>query len=687
MTKKTVNILDCTLRDGSYIIDYQFTIEDTYMISLGLERAGFRLIEVGHGTGLGSSRAGKGRACATDEEYLQAARAALRGSDAKFGMFFIPGIGKMEELQMAADYGMNFVRIGTNITEIEQAKPYIEKAKALGLMVSSNLMKSYAVSADEFIRRAKLADEFGADVITIVDSAGGMLPDDVREYVLRLSDATDKQVGFHGHNNLQLAIINTLEAIKAGATVVDSSLQGMGRSAGNAQTEVLVMVLAKLGYHTGIDLFKTMDIGKRLIRPAMSRDQGVDDISLVSGIAQFHSSFSQIIYAAAQKYELDPRVLIMEVSKVNRINVTPELAEKIALRISENLKGKAFHAAAVTVDVSAITSKEAKDAIAHARSIANEITSQSKKTGKESIFTITISRNGRTSFPFIRQSASLVIGNVEASDLNVAADLIKTLDGSINWLLLDECSASLRESGLENKICKSLFTWYSEERVLRSSIWAILSQNRPNGTVLLLSDKENADILKLSLNRSGISAMTVVDICGKTARTGKSRLVSLNQWKKILPRIGTIVSYGAEYTSELKQEHVSFLQDKTAIYVVRSHAFPMSFWEAIFERKLSVYRVDTRSSFAAELSLVVETKKMTDVMGSSELYGATLVAGGVIGARGSIIVDSIKKPSRVIGIADGQGGLLAPEEEGLYQTLKERIQAELLERIFLSEGD
>ena len=103
---------------------------------------------------------------------------------------------------MAADYGMGFVRIGTNITEIEQAKPYIEKSRELGMTVSSNLMKSYAVSIDEFVRLAKMADQFGANIISVVDSAGGMFPEDVREYVLRLKDVTDRTVGFHGHNNI-----------------------------------------------------------------------------------------------------------------------------------------------------------------------------------------------------------------------------------------------------------------------------------------------------------------------------------------------------------------------------------------------------------------------------------------------------------------------------------------------------
>ncbi len=96
---KKVSILDCTLRDGSYLIDNQFTAEDTYIICTGLGRAGFEFIEVGFGTGMGSSKTGKGKAAASDEENLKAANSALKNSKTKFGMFFIPGIGKTEDLE------------------------------------------------------------------------------------------------------------------------------------------------------------------------------------------------------------------------------------------------------------------------------------------------------------------------------------------------------------------------------------------------------------------------------------------------------------------------------------------------------------------------------------------------------------------------------------------------------------
>lgn len=685
MEKESVDILDCTLRDGSYLIDYQFTAEDTYIICLGLQRAGFRLIEIGHGTGLGSSEAGKGMAAATDEEYLKAAKSAVEGSEAKFGMFFIPGIGKMEDLKMAAEFGMGFVRIGTNVTEIDKAKPYIEKAKEFGMEVASNLMKSYAVSLDEFVRLAKKADKFGADVITVVDSAGGMLPHEVREYVLRLRDVTDRGIGFHGHNNLQLAIANTLEAVKAGARIVDSSLQGMGRSAGNAQTEVLAMVLEKLGYCTGLDTYKAMDIGERIIKPMMTREQGVDDISLVSGIAQFHSSFYNTVCDAAKKYQIDPRRLIIEVSEIDRVNITKELAEATALRIKNNMQERISDSTSITINTNAVRGKESRTLEDRVRLISNEIISQSKKTGKESVFSITVSKIGQTSFPFIRQSSSFVIGNAEVSDLHEVAFLIKSLDGNIKWLLLDESCSQLRKSGFDKDIQKSIFTWYSEARVLHLSICTILSQKIHEGTVLILSDEENANLMKLSLKQQGISITTSWEIKQNTGEIHKLGLNENDNSKKLLGQICAVVSFGIEYTSELTDEYMPFLVKNITIYLATPHIFETSFWNAALKKGITICRIDARAAFAAEISLVIETKKMIDVMGSKLLSGIPVVAGGIIGSRGSVVVDSAKNPTRVIGLADGLGGLLRTEEEIPFKAVKEKIREQLIKNLYKKE--
>lgn len=328
---KNLKILECTLRDGSYAIDYQFTAEDTAKISKALEDVGFEYIEVGHGVGLGASEAGRGVARETDETYLKVTAETL--TKAKFGMFFIPWVAEKRHLEMASHYGMDFVRIGTHPAEIDKAKEFIFQAKKLGIEVHLNFMKTYAVPFDVFIESALIVDKWGVDVLCVVDSAGCMMPDEVGRYIKTLKEKVKAKVGFHGHNNLQLVVANALSAIENGVDFIDSSLRGMGRSAGNVQTEILLGLFEKIGHKTGIDLYKTMDIAENLLIPLMKRPQGMSDIEVISGLARFHSYFFPLFNEIAKKHNIDVRKLIVEVCQQEVIKPSRDLIEKEAKKL------------------------------------------------------------------------------------------------------------------------------------------------------------------------------------------------------------------------------------------------------------------------------------------------------------------------------------------------------------------
>lgn len=326
-----MRILETTLRDGSYAIGFRFTASDTAIIAAALEKAGFDLIEIGHGVGLHASESGKGVAAETDEAYLGAAAEVL--TKAKFGMFCIPGIARLEDIDMAAEYGMGFIRIGTNVTEIEGSKEFIARAKKHGMFVSANFMKSYALEPAKFAEKAKLTQDFGSDVLCIVDSAGGMLRHDLEGYFHAVQTVCDIPLGFHGHNNLGLAVAHTLRALELGAVIADSSLQGLGRSAGNAPTELLVVALKRMGIDLGIDPLMVMDIGEKYIRPLLRR-RGLRSLDIVAGYSQFHSSYMGTIRHYSSRYRIDPRKLIMGVCAHDKVNAPPKLVESVAQRIN-----------------------------------------------------------------------------------------------------------------------------------------------------------------------------------------------------------------------------------------------------------------------------------------------------------------------------------------------------------------
>ena len=327
-------ILECTLRDGSYRIDFQFTEDDTRIIAAALERVGFDMIEVGHGVGLGATESGKGVAAESDEIYMKATAETL--STAEWGMFCIPGIASLRHIDLAAEYEMSFIRIGVNIENYIDAFSFIEKAKYHGMYVCTNFMKSYVTDPDTFARFAIEVENAGTDLVYIVDSAGGMLPREVERYVSAIrSQSETLAIGFHGHNNLGMAVANCLSAVEHGATIVDSSLQGFGRSAGNAPTEQLLCALIRAGYDLGIEPIAVMDCGELYIQPRIS-SKGHSSIDVVAGLAQFHSSYMKLIEIYSNRYQVDPRHLIIAICNRDRTEASESLVEAEAERLAED---------------------------------------------------------------------------------------------------------------------------------------------------------------------------------------------------------------------------------------------------------------------------------------------------------------------------------------------------------------
>ena len=339
LSGKKVELLECTLRDGSYAVDFKFTENDTVALAEVLSNLGFRWIEVGHGVGLGAAVAGKGTMPASDDRLIQSAKRAA--PSAQIGSFFIPGIGTADQLKSARDSGLDFVRIGYNAPEIEDAFSYLVLAKSLGLKVCLNFMKTYGISAGTFGEKARAGEEAGADVVYCVDSAGSMFPDDVRAYMSEARERCKHELGFHGHSNLQFAVANAVEAVRSGATFIDTTLYGLGRSAGNVPTEIAVAVFDNLGVETGINLFEVMDAAEEFMGPLISQMQLYDMMSVAMGCSQFHSSFLPKVAAAARKHGVELRRLVVAMGKLDPVNLDDEMLNRVAASLPKANGAKA----------------------------------------------------------------------------------------------------------------------------------------------------------------------------------------------------------------------------------------------------------------------------------------------------------------------------------------------------------
>ena len=328
-----MQILECTIRDGGYAIDFQWPPGEIEQIVRGLSDAGFQYIEVGHGLGLGASRTSIPAQCSDAE--MAALAVAARGAS-KIGAFFIPGVGTVDDLRQFRDAGGDFVRVGTDVSKSESSWEFVALAASLGFKVFYNFMKSYAAQPFELLQRAIPIVEHGATTVSVVDSAGGMLPNQVAAYVEILKAGLDAEIGFHGHNNLLLANANSLAAVQAGASVIDTTLLGMGRGGGNAQTETMLVVLEKAGYPTGINPLQVARIAEQFISAKPTRLKGANELELIYGFALFHSGFTKRVQDVAAAHGIPYQDLILEVSRYAKENPSQALIEEVASQLQQS---------------------------------------------------------------------------------------------------------------------------------------------------------------------------------------------------------------------------------------------------------------------------------------------------------------------------------------------------------------
>jgi 4-hydroxy-2-oxovalerate aldolase len=328
--QRTICLTDCTLRDGSYQNNFGFTAEDTAMLSARLDKAGFPEIEVGHGLGLmGALRVGCA-AAATDAEYIDAARGAVK--HAKLGIFAIPGIATAESVVDAARRGIDILKVGVVAGKVDHGEAMVKLCQDNGVVPYVFFMQSSLVSAEVLADNAATAAKWGCSRVYVVDSAGFMMPHDVSNYVSALRARANIAVGFHGHNNLHMAMANVVAAIVAGADSIDCTLRGLGRSSGNAQTEAVALVLSRLGYRTGIDILAVIqaadeDIGTRF------PGYGNEGIDLAIGFAGLHSRFVDDVNRIAEEHYIQPIDLLLAVGErrqaTDRIEILIEIARSV----------------------------------------------------------------------------------------------------------------------------------------------------------------------------------------------------------------------------------------------------------------------------------------------------------------------------------------------------------------------
>ncbi|WP_340701560.1 4-hydroxy-2-oxovalerate aldolase [Brevibacillus borstelensis] len=331
--KREILVTEVALRDGSHSINHQFTVEQVVRVARALDEANVPFIEVSHGDGLAGSSLQYGLSRTNEMELIEAAVSVCK--QATIGVLLLPGIGTIKDLNAAAKLGVGMARIATHSTEADISAQHIARSKELGLLTVGFLMMAHMAPPAKLAEQAKLMESYGADVVYIVDSAGALLPDQVAERVRALKESLEVPVGFHAHNNLSLAMANTLAAIKEGATRIDGSVRCLGAGAGNTQTEVFVAVMERMGIHTGIDLYKMMDLAEDIVAPLIQVPQEITRNSLVLGYAGVYSSFRLHAERAAKRFGIDSRDILIELGARKAVGGQEDMIIDVAAEIAK----------------------------------------------------------------------------------------------------------------------------------------------------------------------------------------------------------------------------------------------------------------------------------------------------------------------------------------------------------------
>lgn len=244
MFRPQIKVLDCTVRDGGLINNWQFSDDFVRKVFLALSHAGVDYMEIGYKSSeqyFSRKDCGAWKFC-TEEDLKK----IIGEIDIRMKLSAMADIGRIEQkdIPLKKDSLLDMIRVACYVKEVDKGIRLAEECMDKGYEATINLMAVSKVLERDLDEALNDLSKSRVETVYIVDSFGAMYSEQIHFLAKKYREAlTGKELGIHAHNNQQLAFANTIEAIIAGANRIDATLYGMGRGAGNCPLELLLSFL------------------------------------------------------------------------------------------------------------------------------------------------------------------------------------------------------------------------------------------------------------------------------------------------------------------------------------------------------------------------------------------------------------------------------------------------------------
>ncbi len=323
---KNVQILDCTLRDGGRIIDCSF--EDHVIIGIGkqLKAAGINIIELGFLRDKSDYNGNSTFFSSVQDanHYISEISGSCQSRDEKYVLFMDYGLYRQENLEIANMNGVSGIRYGFTkkdyLSDRDLIKKEMKEIKAKGYDLYCQAVNTNGYKKDELIDLIQMANEIRPVSFGIVDTYGSMYLDDL-EHIWKIIDchlSEEIAIDFHSHNNIQMSFALTQRIIQLldskRKLIIDATLNGMGKCAGNLNTELIVDFLIRK-YNYDYDMDMILDAIDRYLVPIKKHiDWGYSIPAFMAGIYKAHPN--NIIYLT-EKYRLNSKDIKYIISAID----------------------------------------------------------------------------------------------------------------------------------------------------------------------------------------------------------------------------------------------------------------------------------------------------------------------------------------------------------------------------------